>query len=540
MSAQRDCRMNEDKTKAQDENTESSMPARPRYNLLTGSARMKENEDLLYRTVSDAGLNTFGCIFLEVWVLNKDGTKLRRAPGGAWMDSAFRGSLCSDDMMEADNLQAEAQDVAPGAGLAGTLFAETSEGKVHWRQIRSMINDPFIQQCSSGRMKKIYLLGIGSVGASSFSYGVDRGVVLYYSRTTANNESLRSSTNEQYMMDYADFIGASLKFIKNRGECADMRRKMLVNAIEKVRADVAKRQARRALGSLDLLSSAVLDKEKMSQLRDMMSMQDLEAEQQQTPKHTLCETAERFKNKIVHICYTAARRVKKSPKKWKGAHMHGPDRHSLSDAAVVFVWVFVVMLVILKLSTALAGGQVFAFDGAWYSGTLCILFALTPAPVGQPRQIILAHLFNMILGIALRQIPTAEMAWGESNSEVRSGMPLIYKQALAVAFGISGQAVFGIIHPPATGLSLSFASSNKWSWDTMAAVLLIDAVVIALSVLLINLSERGQYPLWWLGFGWENSGGSLPHAIKAAKRKTSLMSSTTSNDVEDTFGDNTV
>jgi hypothetical protein len=43
----------------------------------------------------------------------------------------------------------------------------------------------------------------------------------------------------------------------------------------------------------------------------------------------------------------------------------------------------------------------------------------------------------------------------------------------------------------------------------MLAVLVTDAAVILLSVLMINLSEKGQYPLWWVGFGWENSGVNL-------------------------------
>ena len=40
----------------------------------------------------------------------------------------------------------------------------------------------------------------------------------------------------------------------------------------------------------------------------------------------------------------------------------------------------------------------------------------------------------------------------------------------------------------------------------MLAVIGTDVVVILISVLMINLSEKGQYPLWWMGFGWENPG----------------------------------
>ncbi len=74
----------------------------------------------------------------------------------------------------------------------------------------------------------------------------------------------------------------------------------------------------------------------------------------------------------------------------------------------------------------------------------------------------------MLVGIALQPIPTEDfldfMGWGKANPDERAGMPLIWKQALAVALGVSGQAYMGILHPPATGLSLTFASHAKWSW----------------------------------------------------------------------------
>lgn len=36
----------------------------------------------------------------------------------------------------------------------------------------------------------------------------------------------------------------------------------------------------------------------------------------------------------------------------------------------------------------------------------------------------------------------------------------------------------------------------------MLAVIGTDIVLVLLSVLMINLSEEGQYPVFWFGFGW--------------------------------------
>jgi hypothetical protein len=104
------------------------------YGRLNKSVRMKVDQDELSRITADAGLNIFGCIFLEVWVLNKTRTRLIRPLGGALMDTAFRGSLPSDEfLLVADYLLSEAPDAASGVGLAGTIFAESSDKKVQWR-----------------------------------------------------------------------------------------------------------------------------------------------------------------------------------------------------------------------------------------------------------------------------------------------------------------------------------------------------------------------------------------------------------------------
>ena len=165
------------------------------------------------------------------------------------------------------------------------------------------------------------------------------------------------------------------------------------------------------------------------------------------------------------------------------------------------------MLTILKISSSIGSG-LYAFEGSWYSSTLCIVYALTPAPVGQPRQIMAAHLWNMLVGLVCRQIPSGAadfMAWNAESF----GLPLIWKQSLAVGLGIAGQAKLGILHPPATGLSIAFASKPLYSWSTILSVMLTDVVVVILSMMILNLEEKKQYPLYWLGFGWEGSGGTI-------------------------------
>lgn len=177
------------------------------------------------------------------------------------------------------------------------------------------------------------------------------------------------------------------------------------------------------------------------------------------------------------------------------------------------------MLAILKIASSIRVNSKFDFEGGWYTSTLCIVYALTPAPVGQPRQIFAAHLWNMLVGLACRQIPSGGlvgfMDWDDGSGQ---GLPLIWRQSLAVALGIAGQAYIGILHPPATGLSMTFASKPQYSWATMASVMVTDAVVVVISMMFINISEKKQYPLYWLGLGWEYSGGTIGKIQRTAAR----------------------
>ena len=80
--------------------------------------------------------------------------------------------------------------------------------------------------------------------------------------------------------------------------------------------------------------------------------------------------------------------------------------------------------------------------------------------------------------------------------------------------------------------------------NTMTSVFLTDIVLIVLAMMIINLSEKGQCPLWWLGSGWGSAGGSMVHLTDAPSNvKKSLASSTKdpgSVDEKSTFDDETV
>ena len=155
------------------------------------------------------------------------------------------------------------RDCPPGAGLAGTLAEEAGLGarNVHWRQIKSLIDDPFVQRGSGKRMEKFFELGIGIVAAVSFSFLEQNGIVLYYSRSTANTERLRSNSNERYLIASADLIGANYCIRKARQESASMRKTMFRDAIKKVKKELLHKK------STSFASMWCLDQDQLEILR---------------------------------------------------------------------------------------------------------------------------------------------------------------------------------------------------------------------------------------------------------------------------------
>jgi hypothetical protein len=105
-----------------------------------------------------------------------------------------------------------------------------------------MMNDPSVQRDPSERTRKIFSLGIGMVASTSFSFGSECGIILFYAHSSTNMERLRSAFNERCILEYTDFIGSTFAICKTREECADMRRQMLIEAIRKVRADLLKKK----------------------------------------------------------------------------------------------------------------------------------------------------------------------------------------------------------------------------------------------------------------------------------------------------------
>ena len=83
----------------------------------------------------------------------------------------------------------------------------------------------------------------------------------------------------------------------------------------------------------------------------------------------------------------------------------------------------------------------------------------------------------------------------------------MHSNCCCLSLKVSGQAYLGIIHPPATGLSFSFANNSNWQASNIVLILLGDIIMILMGVVILNLSKYKQYPMFWFGVSWKHSGG---------------------------------
>jgi hypothetical protein len=465
-----------------------------------------KDEDILTRVVQDCGLHAYGAIFLEVWVLSSNGRYMRRPSGGHWMDPQFIHSISPPSL--AQQVDEHAPDCAPGVSLAGTLYNETSQWgnrgvnrKVHWRQIKSMMDDPFLQD--DGRIKSLHDdLGIGFVATVPFYYHGQSGIVLFMSRSTCNVDRLRSTANENFLIAAADLIGASYAIRIPRQELATIRREMLQSAVRKVVALLKKSKGRRVGSIYDNMrieglkpsdSFAQLMFRKCSDEPDTVEAQEEAPEasnkvpyQWRHPGDTVAAYGRIGWSTVSTIARRVSSCVVNSIRKWEGAGLKGPARMSAPDCVIIFITVTLAMLTILRMNDGLdraenSDGTInnykWDINGGWYASTMCIVFALSSAPVGQPRQIIGAHIINALVGLAFQQIPsTPNMSsfgdFAQLAPSERSGLPLFWRESLAVGVGVAAQAWLGVMHPPATGLAFSFAQSDRYQISNLVVVLL--------------------------------------------------------------------
>jgi hypothetical protein len=406
-------------------------------------------EDLLSLTIKDAVYHSFGVVFVEVWVISSDGQRISRPPGGHWMDPVFIHSVPNPGI--AREVNTWALDCAPGESLAGTLFAETSRvwntnrKQIRWRQIKSMMDDPFVEQGRDKRMEQLYgQLGIGIVATIPFRFQHRNGIVMFMSRTSVDVDKLKSDENEKYLLGAADLIGASFAIREARDECSRLKKIRRRAIVENLKASSCRDSSgkSRLLKAILIASRVRVDSREPSLLSSRIILEDGEEELEQPEGQSAVsksQTRLQPRSRVLAFATMLSRQLKNSVLKWRGARLKAPPRQDLGETLIAGVGIFCTMLALSHFADNFPDEM---FTEGWYPSTLAIVFSLTAAPVGQPVHIVCSHIWNSLVGLAFR----------------RTGLPANVKHSMSTAFGVTGMAYLGIMHPPASSLAFIFAS----------------------------------------------------------------------------------
>ena len=110
---------------------------------------------------------------------------------------------------------------------------------------------------------------------------------------------------------------------------------MFIEVVEKVRAVLIKEKHTGALGSVEVLGSAILDRSKMTRLQAALENRKQDLNEEGLFRGVVDGAMEN----LCSFFTLPGKRVRNSPQKWACVNLHGPPRHSCADFKTVFVLV---------------------------------------------------------------------------------------------------------------------------------------------------------------------------------------------------------
>ena len=219
-------------------------------------ATTKFDDNFLHRVVRDAGRWAYGTIFVEVWVLTENRTRLIRPRDGWWVDPMFlqtRGESFRRIIDSTNPDYVAPPSFSPGEGIPGVLWSEAARlpanrigtlgttfrnsnimsRAVVWRDVIALAEDP--DQPYNERLQLFALADVGWAAACPFRVNNEQGIVVFMARRGVDFARLRHPTNETYIKNAANTIGTAYALREPRLQAIDARRTEMRDAIVRVR-----------------------------------------------------------------------------------------------------------------------------------------------------------------------------------------------------------------------------------------------------------------------------------------------------------------
>jgi len=135
-----------------------------------------------------------------------------------------------------------------------------------------------------------------------------------------------------------------------------------------------------------------------------------------------------------------------------------------------------------------------------FGASAVLVFAVTEAPLAQPRNAVLGQVLSAIIGTAITRL------WLIWNPDYASHLdnrhfyaPSFVNGALCMAVSLLFQLILGVLHPPGGATALAAATDPAivaLSWRYIPVVLASSLIMLGWA-LLINNVGRKRYPVYW-------------------------------------------
>ncbi|KAI2497732.1 hypothetical protein MHU86_16774 [Fragilaria crotonensis] len=183
--------------------------------------------------------------------------------------------------------------------------------------------------------------------------------------------------------------------------------------------------------------------------------------------------------------------------KLRGGGTLAPPPASWKQSTLTAVGVLLTLLTLSVLSRAFSAsfGTAYQFPLPPMAALLALQFGLTAAPAAQPKTIMIGQLLSIGTALVVAEIPT-------------SYLQVWMKQSLACAIAVLLMSKTCIVNPPAAANAFVFADGT-WQWTSLVTALVGSIIAILYSVLINNLSEKRQYPSSW----------GIPQVLRCIKKQ---------------------
>jgi len=505
-------------------------------------------------TLAQAGFYAKGCVCIEVWAFSAKKQRLDRV--SLWVDPSFqRHHEASPSMAklfdEASPDYVATQELAPGVGLAGILWADLEDHQSQ-KAIKHSISDSMGMSRSHNATPRLTfrLFGAGPDtrhgwgsrhGRDFFIPNENRGLPFQMephdtpssreengtpsSRPVQwrNVDALAGNPDQAFDERLALTSEVGIKFAAavpfhiggHEGIVLYLKTSKMEEHVRPTQ-ELYLRRAADWIGSAYALQGPLetwmphVDK----QVYSPKELDSTEVESEASV--VLHPIADSDDNAPINCLRQAANKFQESAVKWKGANVKPPPAMGWEEAGLAAIGAFTALIMVTSLSTSLPDqGLVLGSFGAFTT----LLFGLSSAPASQPRAAVLGQIVSGLIALAIGAL---------------TPLPVFVRQSLATALSIGAMAKLGITHPPAGGAAI-ILSNGKWSPRTLPYMLGGVLVAVSTATLFNNLSPKRQYPTaWGIQQSFEQLKAYFPTRTKGPSPSSPPLEGTAMAGTEDT------